>query len=107
MTPNMRDKFLRYGDILCLNMQATQYNSSGFPYCSPISAASSEKQNAQTSEALVVEESTDSYHWILQSQDKMEPCCGASNFLRIVFGDHKVTLSLMTCLGIQETSLLK
>jgi hypothetical protein len=36
MTPNMRENLLRYGDILCLNMQARQYNFSGFPYCSPI-----------------------------------------------------------------------
>jgi hypothetical protein len=27
--------------------------------------------------------------------------------LRIVFGDHKVSMSLMTCLGFQETCLLR
>ena len=59
MTPKMRENLLRYGDVLCLDMQARQFNSSGFPYCSPI-GVSSEKQNAQTSEALVVEESMDS-----------------------------------------------
>jgi hypothetical protein len=40
MTPNRRDNLLRYGDILCLDMQARQYNSSGFPYCSPIGVSS-------------------------------------------------------------------
>jgi hypothetical protein len=101
MTPNMRENLLRYGDILCLDMQARQYNSPGFPYCSPI-GVSSEKQNAQTSKALVVEESTETYFWILQSQHKMESRWSPSR-LRIVFGDHKVSPSLMTRLGIQET----
>jgi hypothetical protein len=56
MTLNMREHLLRYGDIRCLDIQARQYNSSGFPcYCSLI-AISSDKQNTQTSEALVVEE---------------------------------------------------
>jgi hypothetical protein len=44
MTPNMRETLLRYGDILCLNMQVRQYNSSGFPYCFPIGV--SVEQNA-------------------------------------------------------------
>ena len=105
MTPNMRENLLRYGDILCLGMQARQYNSSGFPYCSPI-GVSSERQNAQTSEALVVEESTETYYWILQSLHEMESRWSPSN-LRIVFGDHKVSMSLMTTLGIQETCLLR
>jgi hypothetical protein len=65
MTPNMRENLLRYDDTFCLGgMQARQYNSSGFPYCSPI-GVSSERKNAQASEALVVEESTESYYWIL------------------------------------------
>jgi hypothetical protein len=34
MTPNMRDYSLRYGDVLCLDMQAREYDSSAFPYCS-------------------------------------------------------------------------
>jgi hypothetical protein len=101
----MRENLLRYGDILCLDMQARQYNSSGFPYCSPI-GVSSKRQNAQTSEALVVEESTETYYWILQSLHKMESRWSPSN-LRIVFGDHKVYMSLMTALGIQETCLLR
>jgi hypothetical protein len=105
MTPNMRESLLRYGDILCLDMQARQYNSSGFPDCSPI-GVSSERQNAQTSEALVVEESTETYNWILQSLHEMESRWSPSN-LRIVFGDHKVSMSLMTALGIQETCLLR
>jgi hypothetical protein len=71
MTPNMRENLLIYGDILCLGMQARQYNSSGFPYCSPI-GVSSERKNAQTSEALAVEESTETYYWILQSLQGME-----------------------------------
>jgi hypothetical protein len=98
MTPNMRENLLRY-DILCLDMQARQYNSSGFPYCSPI-GVSSERQNAQTSEVLVVKESTESYYWILQLLHEMESRWSPSN-LRIVFGDHKVSMSLMTALGIQ------
>jgi hypothetical protein len=71
MTPNMRENVLRYGDILCLDMQARQYNSSGFPYCSPI-GVSGKKQNAQTSDAFLVEESTETYFWIRQSQHEME-----------------------------------
>jgi hypothetical protein len=55
----MIENLLRYGDILCLDMQVSHYNSSGLPYCSP-TGVSSERQNAQTSEALVVEESTES-----------------------------------------------
>jgi hypothetical protein len=86
-------------------MQARQYNSSGFPYCSPI-GVSSKRQNAQTSEALVVEESTETYYWILQSLHKMESRWSPSN-LRIVFGDHKVYMSLMTALQIQKTCLLR
>jgi hypothetical protein len=86
-------------------MQARQYNSSGFPYCSLI-GVSSERQNAQTSEALVVEESTETYYWILQSLHEMESRWSPSS-LRIVFGDHKVSMSLMTALGIQETFLLR
>jgi hypothetical protein len=105
MTQNMRENLLRYGDILCLNMQARQYNSYGFPYCSPI-GVSSERQNAQTFKALVVEESTEIYYWILQSMHKMESCWSPSS-LRIVFGDHKVSISLMIALEIQETCLLR
>jgi hypothetical protein len=53
-----------------------------------------------------VEESTESYYWILQSQHEMESRWSPSN-LRIVLGDQKVSLSLKTCLGIQETCLLR
>jgi hypothetical protein len=53
-----------------------------------------------------VEESTDSYHWILQLMQEMEPRWNVSK-LQILFGDHKVTSSLMASLGIQETCLLR
>jgi hypothetical protein len=105
MTPNMRENLLRYGDILRLDMQARQYNSSGFPYCSPI-GVSSKMQNAQTCEALVVEQSTETYYWILQTLHEMESRWSPPS-LRIVFGDHKVSMSLITAHGIQETYLLR
>jgi hypothetical protein len=53
-----------------------------------------------------VEESRESYRWILESQHEMEPCWSPS-ILRIFFDDHKVTPSLMTSLEIQETCLLR
>jgi hypothetical protein len=106
MTPqHMRENLLQYGGILCLDIQARQCNSSGFPYCSPI-AISSKKQKAQTSESLVVEDNSDSYHWISQSMQEMVPHWNVSNIL-ILFGDHKITPSLMTSLGIQKTCLLR
>ena len=65
MDSRMRSNLIRFGDILCLDVQKRQYNRSGFPYCSPV-AKDDDFHAAQCAESIIVEETDEVYAWILK-----------------------------------------
>eukprot|EP00978_Attheya_sp_CCMP212_P010355 scaffold25033_cov37-Attheya_sp.AAC.1 len=72
MSSRMRQDLIRYSDILFLDAQARQYNSSGFPYISPC-VTDKENKVAQVAEAIVIEEETAVYAWVIRMMEDIEP----------------------------------
>ena len=105
MSPRMRQDLIRYSDLMFLDAQCRQYNSSGFPYISPC-MTDNENKICQGCEAIVVEESTSAYTWIINMMADIEPRFKKSS-IRIIYGDGKVLPILLTDLGIQETCVLR
>ena len=105
MSPRMRQDLVRYSDLIFLDAQCRQYNSSGFPYISPC-MTDSENKICQGCEAIVVEESTSAYTWIINMMADIEPRFKKSS-IRIIYGDGKVLPILLTDLGIQDTCVLR
>jgi hypothetical protein len=64
MTPRIRADLVRFGDVIFLDAQQQQFNSSGFPYISPV-LHDDEGKIAQGAEAIVIEESHEIYAWVL------------------------------------------
>eukprot|EP00978_Attheya_sp_CCMP212_P021517 scaffold62881_cov29-Attheya_sp.AAC.2 len=105
MSPRMRQDLIRFSDIMFLDAQCRQYNSSGFPYISPC-MTDSEHNICQGCEAVVIEETTSVYEWIINMMAEIEPRFKKSS-IRIIFGDGKIQPTLLTDLGIQNTCVLR
>jgi hypothetical protein len=105
MSPRMRQDLIRYSDILFLDAQARQYNSSGFPYISPC-VTDNENKVAQVAEAIVIEEEISVYAWVINMMHEIEPRFDKSS-IRIIFGDGKIVQSLLETLDIQPTCILR
>jgi hypothetical protein len=60
----MCSDLVRFGDVIFLDVQQHQFNSSGFPYISPV-LHDDEGKIAQGAESIVIEESHDIYAWVL------------------------------------------
>ena len=57
-------------------------------------------------ESIVVEESLNSYKWVLESMCQMEPRFHLSQ-VRIIFGDQLISQGLLVSMGIEDTCLLR
>jgi hypothetical protein len=101
----MRADLLRFCDVMFLDVQQRQFNTSGPPYISPY-MVDSEGTLCQGCECLCLTESNDFYAWILQTMQKLEPRFNPSK-IRIIFADMKVTDTLLSKLGIQDSCSLR
>ena len=104
MTPRMRHDAIRFGDVIFLDAQQRQFNSSGFPYISPC-MFDDEGRVAQGCEFIVIKESINMYAWILKEMNRLEPCFKLKT-IRYIFLDQKVTNTLLQQLGIIDTCTL-
>jgi hypothetical protein len=105
MTPRMRKDLIRYSDLLFLDAQARQFNSSGFPYISPC-VTDNENKVAQVAEAIVIEEETDVYVWVIKMMADIESRFHPKS-IRLIYGDGKIVQSLLTQLDIDATCTLR
>jgi hypothetical protein len=105
MTLQMKKNILQYGDILFLDAQMRQYNKIGWPYIG-IAVKSSNNKICLTSESVVLSEDIATYKWILLMQAQMVPAFTIGD-IRLIFGDGKITQTLLIDLGINETYLLR
>jgi hypothetical protein len=101
MTKRMRADLIRFCDVMFLDAQQRQFNTSGFPYISPCMVGS-EGTLCQGCECLCLTESNDFYAWIVQTMQKLEPRFNHSK-IRIIFADMKVTDTLLSKLGIHDS----
>ena len=105
MTAQMRTHVRRYGNVVCLDAQKRQYNSSGWPYIAPC-VKDNEMKVAVAAESIVTEENHEYYVWILQCMVDIEPRFQLSN-IRIIFADQKITPTVLQDLGIESTCTLR
>ena len=105
MTPRMRQNSIRFGDVLFLDAQQRQFNSSGFPYISPC-MVDDEGTVCQGCEAIVVEETIEMYAWILLEMSRLEERFKLEK-IKFIFSDQKVTDTLLEKLDIVNTCTLR
>ena len=105
MTPNMRYNLIRYHDNIYLDAQCRKFNTSGYPYISPI-VTNAEGKIGQTCESLIPEEELPEYIWIFKCMHEMEPRFLFKN-IKYIFADRKITPSFLKQLGISETCTLR
>ena len=63
MTPNMRQNLIRFQDNIYLDAQVRKFNTSGYPYISPI-ITNKEGLIGQICESLIPEETLSEYTWV-------------------------------------------
>jgi hypothetical protein len=68
MTPRMQKDLIQFGDVIFLDAQQRQFNSSGFPYISPL-FHDDEGKIAQGAHSIVIEESHEIYAWVLTEME--------------------------------------
>ena len=100
----MRQRLLQYGDIIFLDAQKRQYNKLCWPYIGP-TIRTNENTNRVIAESVVISEDIDTYVWILQSIQDMEPKWNVNN-VRLIFADGLISQSLLQKLGIEQTCTL-
>ena len=105
MTPRMRNDLIRFSDLLFLDGQQRQFNSSGYPYISPI-VLDEENMVAQCAEAICIVESDAMYSWILLEMQRLEPLFKLKR-VKFIFGDLKITDALLTACDIADTCILR
>jgi hypothetical protein len=105
MTAQMRTHARRYGNVLCLDAQKRQYNSSGWPYIAPC-VKDNEMKVAVAAESIVTEENHEYYVWILMCMVDIEPRFQLSD-IRIIFADQKITPTVLHDLGIEASCTLR
>ena len=88
-----------------LDAQQRQFNSSGFPYISPV-LHDDEGKIAQGAESIVIEESHEVYAWVLTEMARLEPRFRLDK-IRIIFADMGITNTLLHKLSIHDTCLLR
>ena len=104
MTPGMRYNLLRYGDIMFLDSQKRQYNSSGWPYIGPV-IKNSENKLGVTAEGIVTFEDIDMYTWMFKAMMSIEPRWNIST-LKVIYADGFLTQKLLRNLKIEDTCIL-
>jgi hypothetical protein len=105
MTPWMQKDLNCFGDIIFLDAQCRQFNSSGFPYISPI-LHDLEGKIAQEVESIVIEESHETYTWALTEMERLEPRFRFDQ-ISLIFADMGITKTLLHQLSIENTCVLR
>jgi hypothetical protein len=80
-------------------------NSSGWPYIAPV-VKDNEMKAALAAGSIVTEETHGFYIWIIKSMAKIEPQFILSD-IAIIFGDQKITDTVLQELGIAESCTLR
>ena len=101
----MKRDVSRYGDIISLDAQKRQYNTLNWVYIAPCLKDNDMKVRVGA-ESLLVEESNEMYVWVLQAMAEMETSFRLSN-IKIVFGDQKISTTILSDLGIYTTCVLR
>jgi hypothetical protein len=104
MSAQMRYHAHHYGSVVCLDAKKCQYNSSGWPYISPV-VKDNKMKVAVISISIVTEETHEFYIWILQCMVAIEPCFELAN-IWIIFADQKLTPTILEELRIQSICIL-
>ena len=105
MTPIMRNNLLRFGTVLFIDMQCRQYNEFNWPYCG-IMIKTHEMKIGLVTECLSIDESLNTYNWVIRSMAIMEPRWSPKN-VKIIFADQLVTLELLNLLDIKDSCTLR
>ena len=104
MSSNMKKRLLRYGDIIFLDAQKRQYNKHGWVYIGPC-VRDNNNRTCTVIECLCIEESIDSYSWVMGSMFQMESKF-QKEYIKLIFGDDFLTDALLVKLGINNTCIL-
>ena len=105
LTAEGRKNLLRYPNIIFTDAQNREHNNFGWPYIALV-VKDMDMKIAVTCEALAITEDLETYSWILRSQADMEPRWKLSD-LKIIFGDQRITTTLLNMLKIEDTCLLR
>ena len=98
ITYTMRQRLLKYGQVLFLDAQKRQYNKLCWPYIGP-TIKTSENTVRVIAESVVISEDIETYEWILRAVAEMEPKWHL-NQLKIIFADGLITETLLQRLNI-------
>jgi hypothetical protein len=102
-TPRMLRDLLRFSDLIFLDAQCRQFNAHHFPYSSVV-MINDENKICNGCEALFIEERTDTYEKMIQALKTMEPRWDPSG-VKLLFGDMKVTQTLLDSAGLHSCRL--
>ena len=105
MTPEMRNRLLRYGDVLFLDAQKRQYNKQNWVYIGPVIIDNCLRVGTVI-ESLSIEETIESYTFVLKSLLDMEQRFDKSQF-KLFFSDEFITNKLLINIGIQSSCILR
>lgn len=104
-TVNGRLNSIKYGDVISIDMQHRQHNDQNWPYFAPV-IKDMNMNIGVICEALVLSEDLEAYAWVFKKMVEMEPRFDLKK-IRIIFADQGVTTSLLECLGIADTCVLR
>ena len=104
MTPQMKLKLIRFGDILFLDAQKRPYNHFGWPYIG-VTIKDGWNRVGVCCEGICATEDLEVYEWILKSLCEMVPDFKLSR-IKLIFGDQFLKQSLLVKLNIEETCVL-
>ena len=105
ITTDMRNRLKRHGDVLFLDSQKRQFNKHGWVYIGPC-IKDHEDRIGTTVESLLVEESIDSYVWVLKSMFDMESKFDKTS-IKIIYADEFITENILNLLYIEDTCVLR
>ncbi len=103
VTKYMRHLWIRYGDILFLDCKKKDMNTLYWPYIGP-TVVNNENKIGVVVESLCIEESDNSYAFVLTSLQEMEPRRKLSS-IKVIFVDGFLSNNFTTKLGVPSTVL--
>ena len=86
MTPHMKKRAIRYGDIHFLDAQQRPYTHFGWPYIA-VTIKDGNKRINVSCEAIVATEDLDIYHWLITTMSQMVPEFDLKD-IRLIFSDQ-------------------
>ena len=105
MTPIMKKRLIRYGNLLFVDAQLRHYNHFGWPYIG-MTIKDGNNQIGVCCESIVTSEALDVYEWILRTMCDIVPNFSLSD-IKIIVGDKFLRESLIEKLGISDTATLR